>query len=433
MLHANQTNEAIARSTAKSPQTWQVPSGVTQIQVDVRGAQGGDVNYGGLGGRVRAVIEVTPSETLQINVGGQPSGTGAGFGGGGATSGAGHGGGGASDVRRGSYAPADRLVVGGGGGGAGSNPSTLWSMGGAGGGLTAGAGTTSTCGAGGGGAGGSQSAGGGGGLSNGGAGSLGSGGAAPGNAGGGGGGYYGGGSGGNGCSIGSAGGGGSSYAISAASGIQHELGFNRGNGVVTISWPPEDLEPVTPDPGTQTFGFTGSPQWWTVPDGVTAVRVEMQGAQGGNANYGGLGGRLRATIPVTPGESLQVNVGGHPSGTAGGLGGGGSTSGSGTGGGGASDIRRQGLTVADRVVVAGGGGGGVSRFGASSGRYASPESVPFSRLACLLLRATFRTRSMRWFSPRPSKQVLPDTGWEAVEGCSIGSSWPFRNCWTRAS
>jgi hypothetical protein len=347
--------------------------------VDVRGAQGGDVNYGGLGGRVRAVIEVTPSETLQINVGGQPSGTGAGFGGGGATSGAGHGGGGASDVRRGSYAPADRLVVGGGGGGAGSNPSTLWSMGGAGGGLTAGAGTTSTCGAGGGGAGGSQSAGGGGGLSNGGAGSLGSGGAAPGNAGGGGGGYYGGGSGGNGCSIGSAGGGGSSYAISAASGIQHELGFNRGNGVVTISWPPEDLEPVTPDPGTQTFGFTGSPQWWTVPDGVTAVRVEMQGAQGGNANYGGLGGRLRATIPVTPGESLQVNVGGHPSGTAGGLGGGGSTSGSGTGGGGASDIRRQGLTVADRVVVAGGGGGGVSRFGASSGRYASPESVPFSR------------------------------------------------------
>jgi RHS repeat-associated protein len=326
--------------------------------VDVRGAQGGDANYGGLGGRVRAVIEVTPSETLQINVGGQPSGTGAGFGGGGATSGAGHRGGGASDVRRGSYAPADRLVVGGGGGGAGSNPSTLWSMGGAGGGLTAGAGTTSTCGAGGGGAGGSQSAGGGGGLSNGGAGSLGSGGAAPGNAGGGGGGYYGGGSGGNGCSIGSAGGGGSSYAISAASGIQHELGFNRGNGVVTISWPPEDLEPVTPDPGTQTFGFTGSPQWWTVPDGVTAVRVEMQGAQGGNANYGGLGGRLRATIPVTPGESLQVNVGGHPSGTAGGLGGGGSTSGSGTGGGGASDIRRQGLTVADRIVVAGGGGGG---------------------------------------------------------------------------
>jgi glycine rich protein len=94
-------------------QTWQVPSGVTEVQVDVRGAQGGNANYGGLGGRVRAVIDVTPSETLQINVGGQPSGTAAGFGGGGATSGAGYGGGGASDIRRGSYALADRLVVGG--------------------------------------------------------------------------------------------------------------------------------------------------------------------------------------------------------------------------------------------------------------------------------------------------------------------------------
>ena len=87
-------------------QTFTVPSGITQIEVDARGAQGGGSD-GGLGGRVVAIIAVTPAQKLRVLVGGQPSATSGGFNGGGnggTTSCAdycGYGGGGASDVREG--------------------------------------------------------------------------------------------------------------------------------------------------------------------------------------------------------------------------------------------------------------------------------------------------------------------------------------------
>lgn len=130
------------------------------------------------------------------------------------------------------------------------------------------------------------------------------------------------------------------------------------------------------------FEFTGAPQTWTVPEGVTSILVDASGAQGGGIGVivgppsnpgfpGGRGARVRTVIEVTPGESLQVFVGG-----AGGnitfpnTGGPGGWNGGGVGGtdnvdfkdpagggGGASDVRRGGGELEDRVVVAGGGGG----------------------------------------------------------------------------
>ena len=87
-----------------------------------------------------------------------------------------------------------------------------------------------------------------------------------------------------------------------------------------------------------TFEFTGAAQSWTVPDGVSQATFDVFGAQGGSepsGKPGGLGGEATATIAVTPGDTLQVNVGGaggngntiqsSPGGfNGGGLGGGGS-------------------------------------------------------------------------------------------------------------
>jgi hypothetical protein len=128
---------------------------------------------------------------------------------------------------------------------------------------------------------------------------------------------------------------------------------------------------------TQTFNYTGSVQNFTVPVGVTSITVDASGAQG-NANnlnngVGGLGGRVLATLSVTPGEVLQIKVGGGGSVTAtGGFNGGGTTpaadcvSATGGGGGGASDIFRSPYTYNSTfaLVVAGGGGGaGGARVG----------------------------------------------------------------------
>jgi hypothetical protein len=115
--------------------------------------------------------------------------------------------------------------------------------------------------------------------------------------------------------------------------------------------------PAGADPTTVEFTYTGSAQSWTVPPGVTEIRVDAWGAQGGGT-FGGLGGRAEATVAVTPGQSLQVNVGGQPTNNSGGFGGGGNGANvSATGGGGASDVRRGGSALSNRVVVGAGGGG----------------------------------------------------------------------------
>lgn len=128
---------------------------------------------------------------------------------------------------------------------------------------------------------------------------------------------------------------------------------------------------------TDSLVYTGGIQKIIVPACVDSIRVDIAGAQGGGANEnstignnGGLGGHVLATIPVNPGDSLFIYVGGHGDSamapTAGGAGGfNGGDSGAtiwgnyaGGGGGGATDIRLNDTTLANRVVVAGGGGGG---------------------------------------------------------------------------
>ncbi|MBP7462955.1 MAG: HYR domain-containing protein [Bacteroidales bacterium] len=124
--------------------------------------------------------------------------------------------------------------------------------------------------------------------------------------------------------------------------------------------------------GTEEFDYTGTEQTWVVPEGVYYIEIEAYGAQGGNGQYqssigiGGLGGYSNGKLAVTPGETLYVYVGQQgPSNSGlsrqtafngGGAGYGGSNGIRGSGGG-ASDVRKGGNSLYDRVIVAGGGGG----------------------------------------------------------------------------
>ncbi len=128
---------------------------------------------------------------------------------------------------------------------------------------------------------------------------------------------------------------------------------------------------------TQTFSYTGAVQTFVVPPCVDSISFVCRGAEGGGNSSigagGGLGGYVQGTIPVTTGQTLYIYVGGmgDPAGTpgynGGGLGVGGTLANPGSGGGGASDIRVNGTTLNDRIVVAGGGGGGTENGGNAPG------------------------------------------------------------------
>ncbi len=291
--------------------TFTVPPGVTRGAFTVEGAQGGTNAVGpagGRGGKVSAVLPLTPGQVLQVNVGGQGQGSSAT---GGLDSGAG--GGGSSDVRSGLFGLADRLLVAGGGGGAGGSAGGTASAGlggaggwGGGGGGAAGTphgagaghgGTTTTYGAGGsgmngwsGGAGTSYSGGsgasmlpiafpvGGGGGQGGGA-QGGSGESSHGCAGGGGGGgWFGGGGGGatNCTGGGGGGGGGSSYICPCASGGSSSTGSQSGPGKVTVAWQVPTTMKVTPAAASLSGGIlslAGLTATLTGPDGPLAGRA----------------------------------------------------------------------------------------------------------------------------------------------------------------
>lgn len=135
---------------------------------------------------------------------------------------------------------------------------------------------------------------------------------------------------------------------------------------------------------TVNFNFTfiaGCPlQPFVVPTGVTAVTVDVFGAQGGGV-VGGTGGQTTATIPVSPLETLRVTVGGAGGVPDGGCNGGGAGGPGANGGGGASDLRQGGVTLADRAVIAGGGGGaagpGVIVIGGAGGGLSGHNGVFF--------------------------------------------------------
>ncbi len=167
----------------------------------------------------------------------------------------------------------------------------------------------------------------------------------------------------------------------------------------------------------QVFAYTGAAQRYVVPADVCSVTIDALGAGGGTGSVAdfasvtgpvvpdggaaqpaaaapvaappGLGGEATSTVLVTPGEVLQVNVGGaggvgaftNQAGeggdggwNGGGTGGDGSQGanglGGGGGGGGATDVRQGGTAVSDRVVVAGGGGG--------TGAFSTSDLAPLS-------------------------------------------------------
>ncbi|HLG03847.1 MAG TPA: T9SS type A sorting domain-containing protein [Bacteroidia bacterium] len=112
-----------------------------------------------------------------------------------------------------------------------------------------------------------------------------------------------------------------------------------------------------------TFNYTGVAQTYTVPACVNSITVDVRGAEGSPAGSGGpsiagKGGRVQATLPVTPGQVLNMYVGQKPPSDTGGWNGGGMGGTNAGGGGGASDIRQNGIALSNRVIIAGGGGGG---------------------------------------------------------------------------
>ncbi len=156
--------------------------------------------------------------------------------------------------------------------------------------------------------------------------------------------------------------------------------------IFSLLWLALPLSPTKADfnANETVFTYTGDVQQWVVPDGITSISVDVRGAQGGIASDywssiggpGGPGGRVQTTLAVTPGETLFIYVGGAGSGSDGGFNGGGNggygggMGGYGGGGGGASDIKRAGSTLTNRIVIASGGGGG-------KGYYSSDVSGPY--------------------------------------------------------
>ena len=150
---------------------------------------------------------------------------------------------------------------------------------------------------------------------------------------------------------------------------QELLGTGPG-GTATTLWP------------STTFSFTGGPQTYTVPPGVTSLRVTATGAAGGGFTPpapapvvpGGAGSRAVGVVAVVPGEVLTVQVGGMGTGGFTGGGNGGANGGYNNGGaghigysgggGGATDLRRTPGAAADRLLVGAGGGGSAADNGA---------------------------------------------------------------------
>ena len=128
-----------------------------------------------------------------------------------------------------------------------------------------------------------------------------------------------------------------------------------------------------PDPNSiYDFDYTGAVQEFVVPE-TGIYKLQVWGAQGGyrRASYnGGKGGYSEGIIELKEGETIYVFVGGsgNTGGTDGGFNGGGSRD-TYNGGGGASDIRVEGDSLFNRIIVAGGGGsdGATNRSGGYGG------------------------------------------------------------------
>jgi hypothetical protein len=132
---------------------------------------------------------------------------------------------------------------------------------------------------------------------------------------------------------------------------------------------------VTSGTTSCTFTFTGATQKFTVPAGVSTIKVDLFGASGGDdpselgrqRASGGNGAHVSALMSVGAGTEFNVEVGQQgrsesvqPAYNGGGAGGTllcDAVSLRGSGGGGATDLRSSSGSLASRVLVAAGGGG----------------------------------------------------------------------------
>jgi hypothetical protein len=154
-------------------------------------------------------------------------------------------------------------------------------------------------------------------------------------------------------------------------------------GAIVNYTTPVGADPCMTIQTTLPFSYTGSVQTWTVPAGVNSITVDARGGSGGQSwntsgllpnHIPGIGGRVVATVAVTPGQVLNIYVAGKGANGASGAGGAGGWNGGGTaagnssyaggGGGGATDIRIGGTALSNRVLVAAGGGGAAYNYGA---------------------------------------------------------------------
>ena len=123
-VYLSQGIQSITFNYTGAPETWTVPSCVSQIQIEIAGAKGGGVN-GGNGAIINGYLTVVPGQTIQLNVGGEGGCPASGFNGAGSGSNANNqanascGGGGSSDLRTPPYQSSDRIIVAAGGGGMG--------------------------------------------------------------------------------------------------------------------------------------------------------------------------------------------------------------------------------------------------------------------------------------------------------------------------
>lgn len=136
-------------------------------------------------------------------------------------------------------------------------------------------------------------------------------------------------------------------------------GGHNGSSVLDTIYKAALTDPTTWNLIKSTFSYTGGVQTYTVPAGVTSVIIEAWGAQGypGYLYSGGNGGYAKGTLTVTPGQVLNVYVGGQT-----GYNGGGNWGVGGVYGGGASDVRTS-TALSSRVIVGAGGGGASNATG----------------------------------------------------------------------
>ncbi|GKU77609.1 glycine rich domain-containing protein [Paenibacillus sp. L3-i20] len=110
------------------------------------------------------------------------------------------------------------------------------------------------------------------------------------------------------------------------------------------------------------FKFTGSAEEFVAPRSGS-YKFEVWGAEGGTSGFGGKGGYSVGSMNLNKGDKLSLHVGGQTGWNGGGSGHGRITD----SGGGATDIRKGGTGLNNRIIVAGGGGGWGSRSGINGG------------------------------------------------------------------